>query len=107
MHVTYQGPTQREDLSTEFHVRDGEGEMHVLRQGVPAPVSDELGSELLKDAKDRDARLKGHKFAKSTDEELKQHGLSEDDAAAEPQKPDPAIASARAGSGTTTAAART
>lgn len=78
MHVTYKGPSRRDDISTEFIVRDEGGKVHSLRKGVATDVPDELGSALV--AGDEE-RFKGHKFAESSDEEREEAGLEQADTA--------------------------
>lgn len=62
--VQYDGPSDKSDLSTEFHVRDEKGKMHRLykdrpvAQGGHGDVPDELAKRLL--GKDAPA---GHKFS--------------------------------------------
>ncbi len=62
--ITYNGPSSKADISTEYHVRDEKGKMVVLRLGKPTEVPDALAKELL----GGDARHKGHKFERSEDE---------------------------------------
>ncbi len=56
--ITYGGPSSRSDVSTEFHIRDEGGKMHVLVKGVAVDVPDALAKELLSGSD----RVKGHKF---------------------------------------------
>lgn len=58
--ITYGGPTSRDDISTEFIVRDENGKPHTLRKGYASEVPADVAKRLLGD----DAP-KGHKFAKS------------------------------------------
>lgn len=76
MHVTYKGPSRRDDISTEFIVKD-DGKAYTLRKGVAADVPDELGQAILSGDDDR---FKGHKFAESSDEERDEAGLEPDTA---------------------------
>ena len=102
MHVTYKGPTSREDISTEFHIRDDSDDKRPLVRLVkdrPEPVSDALGALLTAEGDDRDARLKGHKFATATDEEVREAGLEPTTTSTAPAK--------AGGGGTTRAGART
>lgn len=67
--VVYEGPTKKDDISNEFHVRDEDGKMHRLSKGEP---SDELPDSLRSELLDGSDRTKGHKFRELTDEEAKQ-----------------------------------
>lgn len=58
--ITYGGPTSRDDISTEFVVRDESGKPHTLRKGYATEVPDDVAKRLLGD----DAP-KGHKFAQA------------------------------------------
>lgn len=70
--VTYEGPTQRDDITTEFHVRDSDGEMHKLVEGRPyVDAPDDLVAELLEGSD----RTKGHKFREATEDEVAAAGL--------------------------------
>lgn len=68
--VVYEGPTKKDDLSTEFHIRDEDGKMVRLAKGE---VSDELADSLRSELLDGSDRTKGHKFRELTDDEAKSY----------------------------------
>lgn len=73
--ITYGGPTSRDDISTEFIVREPaeegkKGKPVRLRKGLPLEVSDELAAVLTGD----DAP-KGHKFELVKDDETVDEAL--------------------------------
>lgn len=65
MNIVYEGPSSRQDNSTEFIIRDAEGKPHTLRTGKGryTEVPDELGKELVQGSD----RTKGHKFSEYTE----------------------------------------
>lgn len=63
--VVYEGPTDKADISTEFHIEDEDGDFFRLYLDQPVPVSDSLSKELLGDSE----RCEGHQFRAANREE--------------------------------------
>lgn len=61
--VTYAGPEDPADTARGFRIRDENGEMHVLRKGVPTEIPTKLANELVKG----EGRIAGYKFETTPD----------------------------------------
>lgn len=70
--LVYTGPSAKDDISEEFHVRDEDGKMHRLTKGQ---VSDSLPDSLRAELLEGSDRTKGHKFTEPTDEQLEAAGV--------------------------------